>query len=59
LICNTGHRVHAGQSHSHVGVSQLLGGGTETFNEPALFKVPLPPVRHNKGNHSADASSDS
>lgn len=59
LICSPGHGIHSRHPHGDVSIAKLLGCGTEAFNESALFKVALPSVCHNKGNHTANSSSDS
>lgn len=58
FVGDTGHGVHPGDTHRGIGTTELGGGGTEAFDEPALLDIALTPVGDHQGDHTTDAGHD-
>ena len=56
FVGDTGHRIHAGDTHGDIVVAELSRGRAEPLHEPPLLDVPLPPVGNDESDGRAHAA---
>ena len=56
FVGDTGHRIHAGDTHGDIVVAELSRGGAEPLHEPPLLDVPLSPVGNDESEGRAHAA---
>jgi len=56
FVGDTGHRIHAGDTHGDIVVAELSRGRAEPLHEPPLLDVPLPPVGNDENDGRAHAA---
>jgi len=56
FVGDAGHRIHAGDTHRDIVVTELSRGRAEPLHEPPLLDVPLPPVGNDESDGRAHAA---